>query len=178
MKRIFVVYGVTVAGMALLYGFMMTMGYRINQSDSIPPGLYQVSSVGRPIQKGDIVWFCPPDTPDFRYGRDVLNCIPPGNCPGNYLHMLKPVVAVAGDQVEVKTNGVYVNGHLVVNSKPLTRDNQGHPLKPSLGSFNVPSGRVWLVSHFNPRSFDSRYFGPVSTGQIEGLARPVWVKKY
>lgn len=178
MKRILIIYGVIVTSMAIVYSFMMANGYRINQSDSMPPGLYQVSPVSRPIQKGDNVWFCPPDTPDFQYGRDVLGIIPPGACPGNFLHMMKPVVAVEGDRVDVKPNGVYVNGKLVVNSQPLTRDNLGHPLKPRLGNFHLSLGQIWVVSHFNPRSYDSRYFGPVSEKQVEGVARPVWVKKY
>jgi type IV secretory pathway protease TraF len=37
----------------------------------------------------------------------------------------------------------------------------------------VPRGYVWLMSDYNPRSFDSRYFGPIPVKQIQGPAKLV-----
>jgi type IV secretory pathway protease TraF len=39
----------------------------------------------------------------------------------------------------------------------------------------VGSGDIWVLSGHDPRSFDSRYFGPVPVANVQGEARPLWV---
>jgi type IV secretory pathway protease TraF len=39
----------------------------------------------------------------------------------------------------------------------------------------VAKGEVWVISSYNPLSFDSRYFGPVPISRIEGFARPLFI---
>jgi type IV secretory pathway protease TraF len=41
------------------------------------------------------------------------------------------------------------------------------------GRYIVGSGEIWLVSSYSPRSFDSRYFGPVKVGRVVATVRPV-----
>lgn len=171
--RFAVVALILLVGLAVFQG----LGYRINLTSSIPSGLYQIWPVNRPIERGDIVWFCPPDTPLFRKARDEWKDIPSGTCPGDYTHMFKPVAALPGDWVTVTLQGVFVNGRRIPNSQSLTGLSDGRALHPMLGTYRVKFGTVWLVSHFNARSFDSRYVGPISTSQIEAFARPVWVRK-
>jgi type IV secretory pathway protease TraF len=43
------------------------------------------------------------------------------------------------------------------------------------GTYRVESGQLWLLSGHDPRSFDSRYFGPISVSSVQAVARPVWV---
>ena len=58
----------------------------------------------------------------------------------------------------------------------IERDGEGRALPHGpLGTFTVPAGRVWLVSSYNPYSFDSRYFGPVALSAVRGVARPLWL---
>jgi type IV secretory pathway protease TraF len=33
---------------------------------------------------------------------------------------------------------------------------------------------LFLLSNTNPASFDSRYFGPIDTAAVLGVARPLW----
>jgi conjugative transfer signal peptidase TraF len=91
--------------------------------------------------------------------------------------MLRPVVAVAGDMVTVTAEGITVNGHPVPGSAPLDRDSSGRQLQPvPLGSYRLAPGQIWLSSGHDPRSFDSRYFGPVPVASVRGIASPVLVR--
>jgi len=63
-----------------------------------------------------------------------------------------------------------------VNSKSHLRDRSGRPLPGTTANdVIVAKGEVWVISSYNPLSFDSRYFGPVPISNIEGLARPLIV---
>jgi conjugative transfer signal peptidase TraF len=84
--------------------------------------------------------------------------------------MMKPIAALPGDTVEVELDGVRVNGLFIANSKPITVDPKGRSMHPRLGRFKVNPGEVWLVSHFHPKSFDSRYFGPIPIKYLRAQA--------
>jgi conjugative transfer signal peptidase TraF len=150
-------------------------GLRINETPSLPMGLWLIEARPQVIERGQIVSFCPPDMVLFRLGRD-RGYLSRGRCPGDFEPMLKPVVAVEGDEVEVTDRGVAVNGQLIANTAPRLQDSAGRAMPPArFGSHAVGPGEVWFVSSFTPSSFDSRYFGPVLAAQIEGSAWPLWV---
>ena len=152
-----------------------TVGLRINESPSLPVGIWSVSPLRDGVRRDDVVSFCPPDTPAFReaHQRGYLGS---GLCHGGYEPLLKPIAAIEGDRVTRTEQGIRINGRLVANSKRLDHDGSGQAL-PSLGANNiiVAKGEVWVISSYNPLSFDSRYFGPVPVSKIEGLARPLFV---
>jgi conjugative transfer signal peptidase TraF len=80
---------------------------------------------------------------------------------------MKPIVAVEGDIVEISAKGVTVNGKPLPNSSPHLFDRQNRPLAHwSFGTHRVAIGTVWVISSFNSRSFDSRYFGPILASSI------------
>jgi conjugative transfer signal peptidase TraF len=150
-------------------------GLRINDTPSMPRGLWRVVDRDGPLERGEIVTICPPDTPPIRQGAE-RGYIPGGSCPGGYEPLVKPIAATAGDRVAVSTAGVTVNGQPVRGTAQLTRDSAGRPLRPfPAGAYQVLPGEVWLLSGHDPRSFDSRYFGPVPAVNVLGVARPVWV---
>lgn len=92
--------------------------------------------------------------------------------------LFKPIVAMPGDIVQVASEGIRVNGKMLINSQSQTIDQHGRPMTPMQeGLYKVEQGTVWLVSQHNPKSFDSRYFGPVPIGHIAGTMQPVWVEK-
>jgi conjugative transfer signal peptidase TraF len=151
------------------------IGLRINESPSLPIGIWRVSPVDRELQRGDIVSFCPPDTPAFReaWRSGYLSA---GHCEGGYEPLLKPVAAIAGDRVSGTDDGISINGCLIASSKSLNRDGLGRTLpSPEAHDVIVAKGEVWVISSYNPLSFDSRYFGPVPISRIEGLAHPLFV---
>jgi conjugative transfer signal peptidase TraF len=150
-------------------------GFRVNETASMPFGLWRVSSAATRLQRGQIVTVCLPATTLTREAaaRGYLSA---GPCPGGYEPLIKPVAAVAGDVVTVMPLGVTVNGRSLDNTAQLVRDDAGRPLWPfPAGVYPVMPGQVWLLSGHDGRSFDSRYFGPVPVTNVQGLARPLWV---
>lgn len=131
------------------------VGLRINVTPSLPDALYIISkSPGR----GDVVSFCPPVI------VPTLVDDASGKC-GGKLPLIKRVAAVAGDRVEVKDDGVYVNGERIPNSMPLERDSIGRSLPRLRGAWMLGAGEIWVAGE-HPQSFDSRYFGPISTSAL------------
>lgn len=150
-------------------------GLRVNSTPSMPLGLWRVVEDRSPLQRGEIVAVCPPDTAAVRVGVE-RGYIPSGRCPGGYEPLVKPVVAAEGDIVAVSGAGVTVDGQAVQDTAPLAQDSAGRALQPyPPGAYPVAPGEIWLLSGHDPRSFDSRYFGPVPAANVRGIARPVWV---
>jgi conjugative transfer signal peptidase TraF len=154
----------------MLFCCASKLGIRINTSPSLPIGLYQVASG----PDATLVEFCPPEP--FGSLANARGYRQPGTCPDGGAPLMKPVVARSGDFVSVSRRGVAVNGRGLLNSVPLTRDTGGRPLTPwALGTYIVQPGTIWVVSGYHPRSFDSRYFGPVSVSLIRNRLRPLLV---
>ena len=147
-----------------------TAGIRINSSASLPVGLYQVAS----SPGATLVAFCPAEP--FASIANARGYRQPGICPDGGSPLMKPVVARAGDSVRFSENGVAVNGKILPNSAPLPKDTAGRPLTPwPYGTYAVQPGTVWVISDYHPRSFDSRYFGPISEGIVRNRLRPLLV---
>ncbi len=128
-----------------------------------------------PLRRGEIVVVCLPQTAVTREAASRLY-IPAGTCSGGLAPLLKPAAAVSGDVVMVSAAGLAVNGRPVTNGAPLLRDSAGRALRPmQAGTYPVAPGTIWLLSGYEPRRFDSRYFGPVPTTAVQGVAHPVWV---
>lgn len=162
---------------ALVMGALATgeaAGLRINATASMPRGLWRVVS-RRPIERGEIVTLCPSDDAAIREAAR-RGYIAAGFCPGGYEPLVKPVAAVAGDVVTVTRQAIAVDGRRLANTGQLLRDEAGRALHPiPAGSYRVAAGTVWLLSGYDPRSFDSRYFGPAPVANVTGVARPLWV---
>ena len=142
-------------------------GVRINCSPSLPLGLYRATRDNR----APLIEFCPLDPYGrFAAGRGYRSI---GNCPDGAGPLMKPVVASEGDIVDVSNRGIAVNGVLISNTAPKTKDSQGRPMKPwPDGKSRVPRGFVWVASSYNAWSFDSRYFGPIPIGIIRTRLTP------
>ena len=156
-------------------GLAFVSGLRINHTPSLPIGLWQISPANAPVQRGQLVSFCPPETAIFREAISE-RIIGRGRCQSGSEPMLKPVIAVEGDQVEVTEAGITVNGVPVPHSAriSLPRDSSLSNHIVPLGSYRLAPGQIWVMSALHPRSFDSRYFGPIELRQIEGIAEPIF----
>jgi conjugative transfer signal peptidase TraF len=162
-RRIGSVVVIVSAGTFQLCGLL---GIRINTSPSLPVGLYLVTTEGN----ANLVEFCPAEP--FAALSLVRGYRRPGACQDGGAPLLKPIVAKCGDVVELSTRGIYVNGRLLANTVPLAEDTKGRPLKSwPLGHFEVAPATVWVASSYNSRSFDSRYFGPVSIMAIRNRVK-------
>ena len=153
-----------------LYAAFRTLSVRVNFTSSLARGLYIVSA--RPT--ANLVEFCPAgEAASLSLSRAYR--VRGGSCPDGGTPLLKPVVAIPGDRVEVTQDGIRVNGKLIANSAARFRDHRGRPLQPwPCGQYNVQPGTLWVVSDFNPWSFDSRYFGPLPASLVRDRLRPLW----
>ena len=80
--------------------------------------------------------------------------------------LIKRVVAVPGDTVEVRDGTLYVNGQ----PQPDAYVNREFPDRSYYGPTTVPEGRVFAMGDNRANSRDSRFFGPVPYENIEGEA--------
>ena len=155
----------------VLLAVILTLGLHLNLSASAPRGLYR--TVAGPPQRGAWVVVCiDPRAAEVARARGYLSA---GPCPGGVQPMLKPVVALAGDVVEIGPEAVTVNGKRLARSSSPGADSVGRALPHTTwGQYVVGPNELWLVSTRVPNSWDSRYLGPISTSQVWSVARPVW----
>ena len=169
-RRAIVVLSMAAVAAILLVVTAVAGGYRINLTPSEPLGLWRIIPLHRPAAVDDLLFICPPDTAAMRAAR-ARGYLRSGSCPGGVAPLIKTVIAVAGQHIEIGVS-VSVDGWGVSSSSLALRDGKGRPLTP-FPSGIVPPGYVFLHSAF-PGSYDSRYFGPVPISGILGLAQEVF----
>lgn len=166
-----------VGGLLISLGFPLLIvaaggysGLRVNVTPSVPLGIWKIVELKRPARRGDQVFVCPPLSGMFREGwnRGYLRR---GLCAGGVAPLIKTVLATSGQLVSID-RFVWIDGELVPHSRLMASDGEGRPLSAHAGGL-VPPGEVYLHSN-SPGSFDSRYFGPLPTTSILGLAKEVW----
>lgn len=167
--RRFVAWAAAAAGcFAALCIVAKVYGVHVNVSASYPRGLWRV--IERKPQKGDMVMFRAPMTnPVVRWGWD--NSIVPPRIDGDPV-LLKRIVGAPGDVVTL-SDRVQVNGIEIPNSPIFTHDGTGIEIPTVATSGPVPAGTWFLMSDYAPRSFDSRYFGPIAQSAVLGVAVPL-----
>src|SRR5438876_5616585 len=144
-------------------------GLRFNDSPSMPIGLYVRTSCE---SRSSLVVFCPAE-PIARLSVE-RGYRSRGNCPDGAEPLAKPIAARPGDIVELSATGMAVNGRLLTNTAPLATDTARRPLSYwPFGRYVVAPRTVWVASTYTPRSFDSRYFGPIEASQVREHLRPL-----
>lgn len=131
----------------------------VNETPSVPRGLYRLTPAR--AGPGDIVSVRPPAA-----ARAYLAALgaPPD------ARLLKRVSAQAGETVCRRGQRLSWPGGAAI---ALAKDRAGRVLPRWSGCRGLgPDGL--LVVGDTPLSFDSRYFGPVTTAQIDGVYEEVW----
>jgi len=171
--KILKILGVTTLFLTSTSLLIYQLGYRINLSASYPIGVYKTISK-KTIEYGDFVMFCPKDKPLMQNALKrgyVLR----GMCKGGFYPLLKKVVALEGDRVEVK-NYVYINGVKQPKSRLYKNDPKGNPLpKTKDSNITVPRGYMFLLSDYHELSFDSRYLGLIEQNSTISLMKPFYI---
>ncbi len=141
---------------------------RLNASASVPTGLYRI--VPRTSRYAAI---CLPEA-ILATANEAGLFVPPGECPDGKEPILKPVYQASADSpVEFDPGGFSIGDRALKNTAAKLRSKMGKPLS------HVAYGRytegLWAISDYNPDSFDSRYFGPLSEANIRYYAVPFFL---
>ena len=140
-----------------------------NPSDSVAVGWYRVDPRGHgaaSLLVGSIVLTrLPADAAALSAQRGYL----PARIP-----LLKRVGAVAPQEVCVFGALVWIDGVPVAAVR--SADRLGRPLPSWPQCRRLQAGEIFLLSTTYPASFDIRYFGPVCTSAVIGVAHPVWLE--
>jgi len=133
----------------------------------MPVGLYR--TVSGPVMRGSIVGACVP----MPYAELAQNraYLPFGICKPGIRPVMKYVAGVPGDTIDVRSDGVFVNGNGIPNTSPLRTDSLGRDLPNQVGRHVLRAGEYWLVANRDNGSFDSRYFGAAT--KILGIVEPL-----
>lgn len=155
------------ASLFALFAITGIAGIRINATPSLPVGLYIEADVN-----SNLVEFCLVGPPAWLAASRGYRTA--GDCPDGASALLKPVIAKAGDVVELTAAGIFVNARVVPNTAPLSADTKHRSLEHfPYGRYVVSQGEVWVASSYNARSFDSRYYGPVPVYLIREHLKPL-----
>ena len=124
------------------------------EGDSMLPNLHngeyilvnKVDYLLHPPQRGDIVVF--------------------KSAEGGDEDLIKRVIGLPGDEVQVRDGVVFVNGERW--NEPYVNDE--FPDRSFFGPTTVPEGKVFVMGDNRANSRDSRFFGPLPIDNIEGEA--------
>lgn len=131
----------------------------INTTPSLPRGVYIRTDA--PPAVGRIV--------EFRVPVSVR-----GNLAGGVDHIIKPVVAGPGDEVDTVDGEVRINGRAVPASAIQPVDSAGRVVPQWRDRRRLADDEFFVLSTRIPTSLDSRYYGPVHAADIVAVRRCLW----
>lgn len=159
----------------LLFIFALSLQQKIfiyNTTPSYPLGLYKIFPT-KEYKKGDLVIICGNTKKSFTINNHNFISKSDKYCSNGFEPLLKKIVGVAGDNVTVGDN-VIINGVVQLKSKVYKKDSQGNILYPCYGNHTINQNEVWVMSDFNIKSFDSRYFCALQYNEIIGKAKYIF----
>jgi len=90
--------------------------------------------------------------------------------------LIKRIVAVEGDTVEIRNKQLYVNGERVKDSHAYFSIRRINPNSPrdNYGPITVPKGKFFVLGDNRDHSYDSRFWGFGNVSDIKGRAMFVY----
>lgn len=89
------------------------------------------------------------------------------NVPEEHRLLIKRLIAVEGDKLEIKDDKVFING---TESKVVDLKVETWTDNPKYNNITIPAGHVFAMGDNRPNSNDSRVLGPIETKLITGRA--------
>jgi signal peptidase I len=86
--------------------------------------------------------------------------------------LIKRVIAVAGDKVEIRNKKLYINDALVEDPNASFTDHSNRFSAPrdNFGPVTVPQGKFFVLGDNRDQSYDSRYWGFADELDVKGQA--------
>jgi len=154
-------------------------GIFINVTASMPVGFYEKHALPGTITPGLTVLLCPPSpeaSPAIRQAIKDNWLIKSNNapCKNHLVPFLKNIAAVPGQKITINMSGIYVDGNKLGKTKiqPVAKNGEAIVHYP-LGTYTVKPGEVWVWDNSSKWAYDSRYWGPISVGNLIASASPV-----
>lgn len=135
----------------------------VNDSPSMPRGLYWIRLDASPTQRGEVVLFRPPAP--FSALIVARGWLPNG------MPLLKSVGGLEGNLYCAIDHRFVVSGEDI--GPIFARDGQGNPLPRIGGCHSVGKDEFLPVSNTIDRSFDGRYMGAVPLANVIGTGFPL-----
>jgi len=90
--------------------------------------------------------------------------------------LIKRVIAIPGDTVEIRDKKVFVNGAAIADTEAHFVDATIHPTgdRDNMTPRTVPEGKFFVLGDNRDRSYDSRFWGFADINQIKGKATFVY----
>ncbi len=145
---------------------------RLNLSTSMPRGIYYISA-DQPT-RGSFITLCLP-------AANVYHSVYPqshfsGSCPNHTQPLLKQLVGLSGDRIDLDPNQITLNGVALPHSSSFVMQNKRLPNSSIQKIVLVLNEQqIWVYGTKSIRSYDSRYFGPLSMGDIVAVVTPLWL---
>jgi conjugative transfer signal peptidase TraF len=137
-------------------------------SSSMPRGIYK--RVNEEPKTGSIAATCL-TVEMARYGLE-RGYLTKGKCTTGIQPVLKKIIAGYKDTVVIHNSIVTVNGRELTGFEILETDSKGRDVELFYeGEQHLKKDEYWLMSDHKRKSWDSRYWGPVS---IVYTLEPVW----
>ena len=95
------------------------------------------------------------------------------DAPDDGVRLIKRIVAVGGDVLEVRNGHVFIDGVAHDEKARLELKSGGGPDVPAI---RIPAGHVFVMGDYRGNSRDSRYFGFVREDQIYARASNVYYR--
>lgn len=95
------------------------------------------------------------------------------DAPDDGTRLIKRIVAVGGDVLEVRSGHVYIDGVLHDDKAVLELKSGGGPDVPAI---RIPDGHVFVMGDYRGNSRDSRYFGFVPEASLYARASRVYYR--
>lgn len=136
-----------------------------NPSDSVARGWYRIDPIAKPdsLHVGSIVLArLPESVAAFAAQRGYL----PSDVP-----ILKRIGALTPQSVCIREQVVLIDSDAVATTR--LHDGARRPLSAWAQCRPLAGDELFLLSNTNLASFDSRYFGPIATSAVLGIARPL-----
>jgi len=87
------------------------------------------------------------------------------------------IIGLPGETIEIRDKKVFINGTELIDPHAYfsaTRDEQFVAMLDSFGPFRIPLHGYFVLGDNRNRSYDSRFWGPVSRDKIYGLVRIIY----